>query len=80
MSDLTWNRTNRNEDPADRAHTKLLQAEALATVLYAETGEAFRTLNDALQDRVHWLMADLLTEAREALELAQRDESARRSA
>jgi hypothetical protein len=65
---LNWMRTNRNESPEDRLHTKLVQAEALAVVLYADTGEAFRTLNDAVQDRVHWLMADLLTDARELLD------------
>jgi hypothetical protein len=68
MSDLNWVRNTRNENPEDRLHTKLLQAEALAVVLYADTGEAFRTLNTAIQDRVHWLMADLITDAREALD------------
>lgn len=68
MSDVNWLRTTRNDRPEDLLHTKLLQAEALAITMYADTGESFRTLNDAIQDRIHWLMADLLTDAREALD------------
>lgn len=49
----------------DRFDAKFTQAEALAHSL---VGDEFMTLNDELQRNVLWLLANTLTEAREALD------------
>ena len=81
--DPNWRRSNKGDGPADTLSRKIYQAEALASVFYAETGESYRVLNDAIQDRIHWLMADLLTdihEAWDAVEAERADKGARREA
>jgi hypothetical protein len=73
---MNWMPSLKNDSPADIANRKLYQAEMLCRTLYGESGEAFRTLNDVIQDGVMWLLSDLLTEAREAREaLASAQES-----
>lgn len=52
------------DSTADRAHQRIMQAEALASLLYGEQGEAFRNLADPLQDTVCWLLYDLISEYR----------------
>jgi hypothetical protein len=67
-ADMSWRPSLKDESPFDTADRKLYQAEMLCKTLYGESGEAFRTLNDVIQDGVLWLLSDLLTEAREARE------------
>ena len=53
----------------DVATEKLAQAEALSFLLYGEKrGEAFRSLNDDIQDRVQWLLCRTIEDARAAVE------------
>jgi len=68
MSDMNWRRTYRKDDHKEVLYRKLDQAEALAVSLYGESGEGIRSQNDALQESLHWLLADLITDAREALD------------
>lgn len=67
MSTENWHMPLEN-DLAEIATNKLHQAEALAFLLIGERGEAFRNMNDSIQDNVCWLLSDLLTEARTALD------------
>jgi hypothetical protein len=67
-ANMNWMPSTKNNSPGDIAYRKLYQAEMLCKTLYGESGEAFRTLNDVIQDGVLWLLSDLLTEAREARE------------
>lgn len=73
---LSWYPTLADTSAASRADRKLEQAEALAQIMLAED---FRHYQDAIQHRCIWLLSDLLTEAREARDLARR-ESAQREA
>nr|GAT44059.1 predicted protein [Mycena chlorophos] len=60
----TYCRRSDSRSAADRADDRIIQAEALACLLYGESGEGFRTLNDEIQDNVCWLLRDLLAEYR----------------
>lgn len=41
-------------------HRRIAQAKAAAAVMYGETGDAFRNLNDDIQDNFAWLLHDLV--------------------
>lgn len=56
------------ESDRDVFDRKFLQAETLARSLTGEGLAHFRTQSEEVQDGVIWTLADLLTEARRALE------------
>lgn len=67
-TDPTWQRNLAGEDPADTAHRKLAQAEALASCMVGtDLRDPFEDFNDVLRQDVRALLADTITEAREAL-------------
>ncbi|MDD3481830.1 hypothetical protein [Azovibrio restrictus] len=41
-------------DVRDQIHCRMAQLEAMLAMTYAEPGEAFRGLNDSLQDNFMW--------------------------
>jgi len=57
-------RGTESDNAVDAADRKLAQAEALAHLLYGETGEALRAMNDEIQDAIGWLLSDLIGEYR----------------
>jgi hypothetical protein len=65
MSNMRWLPTS-EKDPFTRWENKIYQAEMLANCLYGIPGEGFRKANDVIQDGVLFLLAELITEAREA--------------
>lgn len=68
LANASWRPSNRNEAARDIADKKLYQAEMLAHSIYGDGFEAFKRHNDRIQDGVLWALADLITDAREALE------------
>lgn len=46
----------------------LTKAHALAAITYGGAGEAFRNLNDALQDEYMWALADMIHQSKDAWE------------
>lgn len=57
-------RSTEGENARDAFSRNLIQAEALAQLLYGESGEALRNLNDDVQDNVCFLLSDLIGECR----------------
>ena len=55
-----------NFDLEDFISDRLVKANALIANTYGESGDAFRNLNDDLQDTYLWTISDLLREANEA--------------
>jgi hypothetical protein len=78
-ANMNWMPSTKNDSPTDTGYRKLYQAEMLCKTLCGESGEAFRTLNDVIQDGAMWLLSDLLTEAREAREACEALASAQES-
>jgi len=62
----------KGESPVDTADRKLYQAEMLSKTLYGGGDEGFSGLNEVIKDGVLWLLSDLITEAREAREEANK--------
>jgi hypothetical protein len=60
-----------NADAFERAHTCATQLHALLAHCIGEGGEAFRNLNNELQDTYLWLACDLAAEAEKSLSGAQ---------
>ncbi|MFL9863224.1 hypothetical protein PQR67_03440 [Paraburkholderia fungorum] len=56
-----------NGDAFERAHTISMQLRALLAACTGEGGEAFRSLNDELQDNYLWLASDLAAEIEKTL-------------
>lgn len=54
------------EDPRDTLDRKLSQAHALSLLLFGEQGETFRFMSNDDQDRVCWLMSNLIEDCIEA--------------
>ena len=52
-------------ESADMLANKAFQLSGLLSVLYGESGESFRNLNDEIQDAVLWLASDMANEVRE---------------
>ncbi|MBY4596700.1 hypothetical protein K3217_14285 [bacterium BD-1] len=61
--EMTW-KPRSESDPVERHHTKLHQAEMLAHTISGS--DEFENLQRNVRAGVLWLLADLLTEAREA--------------
>lgn len=56
-----------NSDAFERAHTISMQLRALLAACTGEGGDAFRSLNDELQDNYLWLACDLASEIEKTL-------------
>lgn len=67
-TDPNWQAKLEDENPVDRANRKLAQAEALAKCLVGDLEDPFESMNDVLRQNVRWLLADTITEAREAMD------------
>lgn len=57
-------RSTEADTPQNAAYRRIVQAEALSRMLCGDSGEAFRTLNDDIQDNICWLLGDLIGEFR----------------
>lgn len=57
-------RSTESDTPQDAADRKLIQAEALAHLLYGEPGEALHLLHEDVRYNIAFLLADLLGEVR----------------
>lgn len=75
-ADPTWQPSHASESPLDRAQRKLRQAEALAHCLIGDLEDPFENCNDVLRQDVRQLLADTITEAREAYNQAHARELA----
>lgn len=72
QANATWRPSNRHESARDTADRKLYQAEMLAHAIVGDGFEAFKNRHDRIQDGVLWALADLITDAREALEESEK--------
>ncbi len=60
-----------NSDAFEHAHTCAIQLRALLVHCVGEGGEAFRALNEQMQDNYLWLACDLVEEIEKTLDGAQ---------
>ena len=68
LANERWRPSSKSESARDIADRKLYQAEMLAHSIYGTGFEAFKNRHDRIQEGVLWALADLITDAREALE------------
>ena len=72
LENARWRPSYKNEDARDTADRKLYQAEMLAHSLSGEGFDAFKNRHDRIQEGVLWALADLITDAREALQESEK--------
>ena len=71
-TDPCWRPSLAGETPSDKAYRKLAHAEALAHCMVgSDLKDPFDDFNDVLRQGVRSLLADLITEAREAIDLCR---------
>jgi len=54
-------------DLTDRLISRLAHLESMLATTYGDSGEAFRCLNDDLQDNYMWACSDMASECRELM-------------